>query len=91
MVANQRYDSATKFDKSFYIKGDFEATYNYFKSLMNDLKYNLLNNNCMQTTVNGLCQGKLEKNNKSKYYWFRIAKNLIIPNKAYHYLKAYLS
>ena len=86
-VANQRYDSNTKFDATLYFEGDFEGAYGYFERLKNNGKYNLFNNNCMQTTVCGLLNGTFKSDDSKTKLFLIKAKNKIIPNLAYNYLK----
>ena len=48
---------------------------------------NLLKRNCMQTTCIGLNKGKYSKNNSKNHLKVNTAKDLIVPNFAYAYLK----
>ena len=84
--ANKLYTSG-KFDKSFYIRGNFDKAYSYYKGLTVKKNYDLLKNNCMQTTVTGLCRGKFKSNNFLNKIRMNIAKSMTIPNLAYNYLK----
>ncbi len=86
--ANKLYKNG-KFDKSFYIEGNFDKTYNYFKKLTQKKNYHILHNNCMQTTVEGLCRGKFKKHNLLNKIRMKRAKSMTIPNLAYSYLKSF--
>ena len=87
ILSNKHYDSKTKFINAFYIKGDFNKAYAYFKTLKCLRNYNLLKRNCMQTTCIGLNKGKYSKNNSKNHLKVNTAKDLIVPNFAYAYLK----
>ena len=87
--ANDLYDSSTKFDKHFYIEGDFSKAYSFFSKLKKTKNYNLLYNNCMQTTTDGLRKGKFDSNNKKNRNRMASARLRTIPNLAYNYLKKY--
>jgi len=61
-VGNAYYDEKL-FEKAFYIKGEFKKAHAYFSTLKITRNYNLLFNNCMQTTTDGLNMGKYSKKN----------------------------
>ena len=88
-IANSRYDSKTKFGTTLYFEGDFDKTYELFDKLKHTGQYNLLNNNCMQTTVDGLLNGKFKSNGGKTKERLRKAKKMVFPNLAYKYLKQY--
>ena len=88
-IANSRYDSKTKFGATLYFEGDFDKTYELFDKLKHTGQYNLLNNNCMQTTVDGLLNGKFKSNGGKTKERLRKAKKMVFPNLAYKYLKQY--
>ena len=85
---NKKYSNG--FDDSFYIKGDFNMSYYYFKALTITKNYNLLFRNCMQTTVDGLLSGAFSKNKVITRTRFYFARNMIIPNVAFNYIDKYL-
>lgn len=77
------------FDKSLYIKGNFNSAYRHFRKLSTTKNYNLLFNNCMQTTVDGLYKGTFAKNNFANHLRLITARGLIVPNFAYGFMDKY--
>lgn len=88
-LANRLYDSPTQFDKSLYIKGNFDNAYYYFRALNVTRNYNLLRRNCMQTTVDGLYAGRFSSNNVRNHLRLTAARAMIVPNFAYSYMDRY--
>ena len=85
--ANAGY--ASVFERGLYIKGDFSKAYNYLKVQTVLRAYNLIYNNCMQTCISALYQGKFASNNFKNHIRLLLAKNMIVPKLAYNYLKNY--
>ncbi len=85
--ANAGY--ASVFERGLYIKGDFSKAYNYLKVQTFLRAYNLIYNNCMQTCISALYQGKFASNNFKNHIRLLLAKNMIVPKLAYNYLKNY--
>ena len=88
-LANKYYESTTKFDKSLYIKGDFNNSYYYFRTLNATRNYNLLRRNCMQTTVDGLYAGRFSKNNFLNHLRLTTARGMVVPNLAFSFMSRY--
>ena len=79
--ANARYKEY--FEKGLYIKGNFSKAFDYLCNMSYRGKYNLLHNNCMQTSVVALSRCNLYRDKFIK------AEKMVVPNHAYNYLKRY--
>ena len=80
-----------EFNDCFYIEGNFEKAYKYFNLLCRTRNYNLLLRNCMQTTCMGLLLGRFSRSNIKNHLRVTAAKNMIVPNFAYAYLKIFFN
>ena len=89
MLKKAKAGYASVFERGLYIKGDFSKAYNYLKAQTVLRAYNLIYNNCMQTCISALYQGKFSSNNVKNHLRLLLAKNMIVPKLAYNYLKNY--
>lgn len=89
--ANQFHAGGTKmkFDKSIYIKGDFQLGYLYLKILTMFGQYNLLANNCMQTSIDALMLGNFRVFNKTRKAVLATARGMVIPVLAFAFLQCW--
>ena len=77
------------FEKGLFLRGDFSKSYKYLKKQKALHTYNLIYNNCMQTSISALYRGKFNSNNTKNRLRLVLARNFIVPNFAYDYLKKY--
>ncbi|MBQ4119512.1 MAG: RHS repeat-associated core domain-containing protein, partial [Clostridia bacterium] len=82
---------AQVFERGLFIKGDFSKSYKYLKTQKTLLAYNLIYNNCMQTSISALHRGKFKSNNTVNHFRLVLARGLIVPNFAYDYLSNYFT
>ena len=83
-------DQRKTFSKYLYLSGDFSAGYYYLLTMETIGRYNLLLNNCMQTSIEALKCGHFNKSNGINQLLLRCAQSMIVPSLAFEFLLKYL-
>lgn len=81
----------TSYTDFLYLTGNFDKGYTYLSQLCRSGSYNLIYNNCMETSIEALKRGKFSSNNFIKQVYLNLAKSMVIPKWAFSFLNGKIS